>query len=124
MLVQTPISWYEWDGKDGEGQKTNRSSSKMKAAGFAKAISFNLQVVIVLYEPASVEELALSIGLTPDVFVLNLSLVTFSTSLFNQTTTTNHLHFRSCHLLALSLSCSHRTYTVETPDYMMPSEIV
>ena len=42
--------------------------SKMKAAGFEKAISFNLQEVTVLYEPASVE-LALSIGSSPDVFV-------------------------------------------------------
>ena len=39
----------------------------MKAAGSEKAISFNLQEVIVLYEPASVEELALSVSLSPDV---------------------------------------------------------
>ena len=36
---------------------------KKKAAGFEKAISFNLQEAIVLYEPASVEE---------DVFVTSL----------------------------------------------------
>ena len=41
----------------------------MKAAGFEKAIVFNLQEAIVLYEPASVEELASSISLSPDVFV-------------------------------------------------------
>ena len=68
-MVITTFGWYEWGGKNGEGQKTNGSPSKMKAAGFEKAISFNLQEVIVLYEPASVEELAFSIDSSPDVFV-------------------------------------------------------
>ena len=69
VMVTFTVGWYEWDGKDGEGQKTNGSPSKMQAAGFEKAISFNLQEVIVLYEPASVEELASSISSSPDVFV-------------------------------------------------------
>ena len=42
VMVTFTVSWYEWDGKDGEGQKTNGSPSKMKAAVFEKAISFNL----------------------------------------------------------------------------------
>ena len=41
----------------------------MKAARLGKAISFNLQEVIVLYEPTSVEELELSIDLSPDIFI-------------------------------------------------------
>ena len=69
VMVTFTVGWYDWEGKGGEGQKTNRSPSKMKAAGFEKAISFNLQEVIVLYEPASVEELAFSIDSSPDVFV-------------------------------------------------------
>ena len=69
VMVTFIVGWYEWDGKDGEGQKTNGSPSKMRAAGFEKAISFNLQEVIVLYEPASVEELTSSISSSPDVFV-------------------------------------------------------
>ena len=70
VMVTFTVGWYEWDGKDGEeGQKTVGSPSKMKAAGFEKAISFNLQEVTVLYEPASVEELASSIRSSPDVFV-------------------------------------------------------
>ena len=68
-MVTFAVGWYEWDGKDGESQKTDGSPSKIMAAGFEKAISFNLQEVIVLYEPASIEELALSIGSSPDVFV-------------------------------------------------------
>ena len=43
----------------------------MKAAGFEKAVSFNLQEVIVLYEPASVEELALSIS-HPQMYLFNI----------------------------------------------------
>ena len=37
-MVTFTVWWYEWDGKDGEGQKTGGSPSKMKAAGFEKAI--------------------------------------------------------------------------------------
>ena len=69
VMVTFTVGYYEWDGKDGEGQKTDGSPSKMKAAGFEKAISFNLQEITVLYEPASVEELAFSIGSSSDVFV-------------------------------------------------------
>ena len=36
VMVTFTVGWYEWDGKDGEGQKTNGSPSKMKAAGFEK----------------------------------------------------------------------------------------
>ena len=43
VMVTFTVGWYEWDGKDGEGQKTDGSPSKMKAAGFEKVISFNLQ---------------------------------------------------------------------------------
>jgi hypothetical protein len=43
VMVTFTVSWYEWDGRDGEGEKTDGSPSKMKAAGFEKAISFNLQ---------------------------------------------------------------------------------
>ena len=83
-MVTFTVGWYEWDGKDGEGQKTNGSHSEMKAAGFKKAIYiyFNLQKVIVLYEPASVEELGLSITLSPDVlfniFHWSLSILQYS----------------------------------------------
>ena len=42
----------------------------MKAAEFEKAISFNLQEVIVFYEPAGVEELELSIDLC--IYLLSL----------------------------------------------------
>ena len=69
VRVTFTVGWYEWDGKDGEGQRTDGSPSKMKVAWFEKAISFNLREVIVLYEPASVEELASSISSSPDVFV-------------------------------------------------------
>ena len=40
VMVTFTVSWYEWDGKDGEGQKTDGSPFKMKATGFEKAISF------------------------------------------------------------------------------------
>ena len=33
-MVAFSVSWYEWDGKDSEGQKTDGSLSKIKAAGF------------------------------------------------------------------------------------------
>ena len=35
-MVTFTVGWCEWDGKDGEGQKTDGSLSKMKAAGFEK----------------------------------------------------------------------------------------
>ena len=41
VMLTFTVGWYKWDGKDGEGEKTNGSPSKMKAAGFEKAISFN-----------------------------------------------------------------------------------
>ena len=42
VMVTFTVGWYQWDGEDGEGQKTNGSPSKMKAAGFEKAISFKI----------------------------------------------------------------------------------
>ena len=30
VMVTFTVSWYEWDGRDGKGQKTNRSPNKMK----------------------------------------------------------------------------------------------
>ena len=68
VVATFTVGWYEWDGKDGEGQKTDGSPSKMKFAGFEKSISFNLQEVIVLYEPASVEERAFSVDSSLHVF--------------------------------------------------------
>ena len=52
------LSWYEWDGKDGEGQtqKNDGSPSRMKAAGFVNAVLFNLHEVVVLYEPHSIKD--------------------------------------------------------------------
>ena len=67
-MVTFTVGWYEWMGKMVR-VKRPMEVSKMKAAGFEKAISFNLHEVTVLYEPASIEEIALSIGLSPDVFV-------------------------------------------------------
>ena len=40
VIVTFTVTWYEWDGKDGEGQKTDGSHSKMKAARLEK-VSFN-----------------------------------------------------------------------------------
>ena len=41
-MVTFTVGWYEWDGRDGEGQKTDGSPSKMKAAGFEKAIYLSM----------------------------------------------------------------------------------
>ena len=61
----------EWDGKNGEGQtqKNDGSPSRMKAAGFVNAVSFNLHKVVVLYEPHSIEDEESSNDSAPDVFV-------------------------------------------------------
>ena len=67
VMVTFTVGWYEWDGKGGEGQKTDGSPSKMNAAGFEKAISSTLQKVIV-----SVEEHAFCIGLSRCICLISL----------------------------------------------------
>ena len=48
-MVTFTVGWYEWDGKDGEGQKTNGSPSKMKVAGFKKAIYISIYRQLYFY---------------------------------------------------------------------------
>ena len=36
VMVTFTVGWYEWDGKAGEGQKTDGIPSKMKVAGLRK----------------------------------------------------------------------------------------
>ena len=65
------MSWYDWDGKDGEGltKKNDGSASRMKAAGFVNAVSFNLQEVVVLYDPHPIEDEESSNDSASNVFV-------------------------------------------------------
>ena len=71
VFITFTVSWYEWDGKDGEGltQKNDGSPSKMKAAGFVNAVLFNLQEVVVLYDPYPIEDEESSNDSASDVFV-------------------------------------------------------
>jgi len=64
------MSWYDWDGKDGEGltQKNDGSPSRTKAAGFINAVSFNLQELVVLYESHLIEDEESSNDSASDVF--------------------------------------------------------
>ena len=57
-MVTSTVGWYEWDEKDGEGQNTDGSPSKMKLG--SRNIYFNLQEFIVLCRRTWIEDCLVS----------------------------------------------------------------
>jgi len=69
VLITFTVSWYEWDGKDGEGLTQKNDGSPSRLVGFVNAVLFNLQEVVILYEPHPIEDEESSNDSASDVFV-------------------------------------------------------